>query len=370
MFIIYIKKHGDNTLNLKDFGWNSSYNIYIKEKQKKDLIFGRVIKQNGKNYKIISEYGEENAILPNSFLNLIKNKSDIPAVGDWVGLKKNIELKILHIDFVLPRKNQLSRKVSGKKSEEQIIAANIDLVFIITSADQDFKVRRLERYLSMVYEINAKPVIILNKIDKVNNLDKYLKETESLSKNVPIILISAKNGINIDEVKNYIKPGETIVLIGSSGVGKSTLINFLLGYSRQSVGEIRKKDGRGRHITTSRELIILPNGCMLIDNPGIREIQLWSTGDGIKKTFEDIEEISKDCKFRDCLHENEPGCAVKKALDEGTLSIDRLNSFKKLIREQEYSELRRNIYEKRKKDKQLGKMYRQGSNIRKIKGKN
>jgi ribosome biogenesis GTPase len=356
-------------LTLKNFGWNSSYDTYLKDKNKKDLIFGRVIKQNGKHYKIISENGEENAILPNSFFKKTENKSEIPAVGDWVGLKKNIGLKILHIDFVLPRKNQLSRKVAGKKSEEQIIASNIDLVFIITSADQDFNVRRFERYLSMVYEINAKPVIILNKIDKINDLDKYLKETEFLSKKVPILSISAKTGLNIDDLEKYIKPGKTIVLIGSSGVGKSTLINYLLGFSRQSVGEIRKTDGKGRHITTSRELIILPNGGMLIDNPGIREIQLWTSGKGISKTFEDIEEISRNCKFKNCLHEQEPECAVKRAVEKGQISIDRLNSFKKLIREQEYSELRRNIYEKRKKDRQLGKMYRQGSNIRRIKGK-
>ena len=356
-------------MNLKDFGWKSTYDVYIKGENIQDLIPGRIIKQNGKHYKIMTQNGEKNAILSNSFLNSIKAKSDIPAVGDWVGLKKNIEVNFYHIHVVFPRKNHLSRKVAGKKSEEQIIASNIDIVFIITSVDQDFNVRRLERYLTMVYEINAKPIIILNKTDKISNIGKFLKETEFLSKKIPIIAISAKKGYNIDEVLKFVKTGKTIVLIGSSGVGKSTLINHLLGYSRQAVGEIRKTDGKGRHVTSSRELIMLPNGGMLIDNPGLREIQLWTTGKGISKTFEDIEEISRYCKYRNCLHDQEPGCAVKRAVEEGKISIDRLNSFKKLLKEQEYSRLRRSVYEKRKKDKQLGKIYRQGENIRKLRGK-
>jgi ribosome biogenesis GTPase len=165
------------------------------------------------------------------------------------------------------------------------------------------------------------------------------------------------------------KLGKTVVLIGSSGVGKSTLINLLLGYSRQAVGEIRSSDGKGRHITSSRELIILPKGGIIIDNPGIRELQLWSSGEGISKTFQDIEELSRSCKFRDCAHEMEPGCAVKKAVKDGILSIKRLNNYKKLMKEYKYSQLRRNIYEQRKKDKELGKMYRQVHNIRKLRGK-
>ena len=362
-------KFGDHNLNLKNLGWNSTLDDFIKEKNIKDLIPGRVANQNGKHYKIMTQEGEQNAILSNSFLNSIKNKSEIPAVGDWVGLKKNIDINTCYIQILFPRKNRLSRKVAGKKSEEQIIASNIDVAFIITSVDRDFNIRRLERYLSMVYEINAKPIIILNKTDKISNIGKFLKETEFLSKKIPIIAISAKKGYNIDEVLKFVKTGKTIVLIGSSGVGKSTLINQLLGYSRQAVGEIRKTDGKGRHVTSSRELIMLPNGGMLIDNPGLREIQLWTTGKGISKTFEDIEEISRYCKYRNCLHDQEPGCAVKRAVEEGKISIDRLNSFKKLLKEQEYSRLRRSVYEKRKKDKQLGKIYRQGENIRKLRGK-
>jgi len=341
-------------LNLKDLGWNSTIGDFIRENKITDLIPGRVTNQNGKHYKIMTQDGEKSTILSNSFLNSINNKSEIPAVGDWVALKKNMEVNTFHILILLPRKNKLSRKVAGTKSEEQIIASNIDIVFIVTSLDQDFNIRRLERYLTMVNEINAQVIIILNKIDKCKDLNKYIKETEKISQKIPILTISAKKGNNIEEVIEFVKTGKTIVLIGSSGVGKSTLINQLLGYSRQAVGEIRQSDGKGRHITSSRELIMLPDGGMIIDNPGIREIQLWSSGEGISKTFQDIEELSWLCKFRDCCHESEPGCAVIKAVEEGNLNIERLNSYKKLIRELEYSQIRRNTYERRKKDKQFG----------------
>jgi len=354
---------------LKELGWNSTYNKYITKNNLQDIVPGRISNQNGKHYKVITKEGEQSAILSNSYLRSMNNRSDIPAVGDWVGLKINKEINMCHIQLLLPRKNKLSRKVAGKKSEEQIIASNIDIVFIFTSVDQDFNIRRLERYLSMVYEINAQPIIILNKIDTCKNLDEYTEETKTIFKNIPVIPISAKTGDNIRNIRKYIKSGKTIVLIGSSGVGKSTLINQLLGYSRQAVGEIRDSDGKGRHITSSREMIILPEGGIIIDNPGIRELQLWSSGEGISITFQDIEELSIFCKFRDCRHELEPGCAVKKAVEDGKLSIKRLDSYKKLMREYKYSQLRRNIYEQRKKDKELGKMYRQVHNVRKLRGK-
>ena len=355
-------------MDLDELGWNKNLSSLQKMKDITELIPGRVSTHSGKHYVVITQKGEHTAILSNSFLNSINKKSDIPTVGDWVGLEKNPEVNTYHIKFVFPRKNNISRKVAGKKSEEQIIASNIDIVFIMTSADSDFNVRRLERYLSMVYEINAQSVIIINKIDKTKDFEKYKIKAEKICIDVPIIAISAKEGKSIDEISKYIKNGKTIVLVGSSGVGKSTLINYLLGYSRQMVGETRKSDDKGRHITSARELIVIPNGGMIIDNPGIRELQLWSSGEGISKLFQDIEEISKFCKFKDCTHEHEPGCEVKKAVEEGTITIERLNNYKKLLRENEHLNLRRNIYEKRKKDKQLGKIYRTGHDIRKFKG--
>jgi ribosome biogenesis GTPase len=354
-----------NTSQLKELGWNSITEKYMKEKELSKLIPGRVIFQNGKNYKVLTLNGELNAVLSNSYFKSINKKSNIPAVGDWVGLKILEEIHTCHIQQLLPRKNKLSRKVAGSISEEQIIASNIDTVFIVTSVGQDFNLRRLERYLSMVYEIKAQPIIILNKIDKCKNIGKYIEEAEKSLRNVIIIPISAKTGENIEKVTKLIKSGETIVLVGSSGVGKSTIINNLLGYNRQSIGEIRESDEKGRHVTSSRELIILPEGGMLIDTPGLREIQLWSSRYGVEQAFYDIKELSENCRFRDCHHEHEPGCAVKKAVENGKISSKRLENYNKIMREQEFLQRKRVAYEKRKYEKELYKKYRKEGNIKK-----
>ena len=355
-------------MELSDIGWNKDIEYNYQKLDIDNVLLGRVIFHSGKLYKIITTTGEVTANLSNSFINSINSKSELPSIGDWVCLKHIDDYRPYQIVKLIHRKNKLSRKVSGEKSEEQIIASNIDIVFILTSADQDFNIRRLERYITITNEIGAKPIIIMNKIDIYKEYEKYIIETKENFPNVPILSISAKNMENIEIVKNYVKSGITIVLVGSSGVGKSTLINKLLGYSRQAVGEIREKDGKGRHVTTSRELIILPEGGMLIDNPGIRELQLWSSEIGISKTFEDIEELSRQCRFSDCTHNAEPGCAVKRTIEMGQLSQERVDGYKKLLREQEYLNTRKNTYEKRKKDRKLGKIYRQGKSIRKYKG--
>lgn len=353
-------------MNLEELGWNSSLQDFITRQETSDLIPGRISNVSGRRYRVMTEEGELSATLLPSAYRTVVHRSDLPAVGDWVGLKKNVEINRYQIYLVLPRKNKLSRMFAGKKTEEQIIAANIDKVFIVTSLDNDFNIRRIERSLVIVYEIGALPVIVLNKADKCKGYKTYLEIVKRSAPELTVLAISALNGINISELNKIINPCETIVLFGSSGVGKSTLINQLLGYKRQKVGEIRESDGKGRHVTSSRELILLPEGGMLIDNPGIREIQLWSNGHGISEAFRDLEEFAISCHFKDCKHQKEPKCAVKRAVEDGILPSKRLEHFHKLQREKEHTDRKRNKYERKKEDKRLGKMYRKAKDYIKI----
>lgn len=356
-------------MNLFDIGWNEQYsNILSSLSVESEIIPGRVSSFSGKHYWVLCKDGERIGILSNSYLNKVSEKFEIPAVGDWVGLEKISGVDLCHIRFLFPRKNKLSRKASGNISQEQIIAANIDIVLIVTSLDNDFNLKRLERYLSMVYSMKADPIIVLNKIDKVNDVAIYIDHLREIASDVPILSVCAQSGRGINQIRALSRSGNTIVVVGSSGVGKSTIINQLLEIEKQSTGKTRANDDKGRHITSSRQLFLVSNGGTIIDNPGIRELQLWSSGDGLKRQFEDIEQIGMLCKFRDCRHENEPGCAVRKALESGTISKDHFENYSKLLKEKQYLELRRNSYEKRNKERKLSKMYRTGKDIRRMKG--
>jgi len=356
-------------LDISKLGWTSSFEDHLKDHEAEDIVPGRITNVSGRRYRVMTGDGEQTVKLFHKFQRTVRHRSDFPAVGDWVGLAKNVDLDRFQIHFILPRKNKISRKYAGARTEEQIIATNIDVVFIFSSLDNDFNVRRLERYLAMVYEIEAQPVIILNKADKCGQYDTYVNIARGSAPQVPIIAISALTGMNVSELMEYIKTGMTAVLIGSSGVGKSTLINQLLGYQRQKVGGIRESDGKGRHVTSTRELILLPGGGILIDNPGIREIQLWTEGQGIKEAFHDIEEYARYCHFKDCAHGDEPRCAVKQAVDDGVLSEKRLQNYHKLMREQLHMERKRNIHERKKEDRRLGKIYRSAKDMRKFREK-
>ena len=360
-------------LDLRDLGWTPDLAEHLDDPAIGGSIPGRVASRNGKHYVVITSEGEVPAIVSNAFKRSAQAKSDLPAVGDWVVLERIENMSSLHIVSLFPRKNKLSRMGAGDKTEEQIVASNIDTVFIVTTVDHDFNIRRLERYLVMANEMGVRPVIILNKIDTFSeverSLDPFIMQIHRIANDVPVIAISARDGSNIEKISELVEPGKTIVLVGSSGVGKSTLINQMLGYSRQAVGEIRGSDSKGRHVTSSRELILLPNGGMMIDNPGIRELQLWSSGIGISKTFEDIEGLGRSCRFKDCGHETEPGCAVIEAVENGTLAEDRLYSYRKLMRELEHARLRRSVHERKKAERKLGKMYRTGKEIRRNKGR-
>jgi ribosome biogenesis GTPase len=237
---------------------------------------------------------------------------------------------------VLPRKSKFSRKTVGTKTEEQIIATNVDTVFLISGLDGDFNLRRIERYLILVWESGANPVITLNKADLCEDVEQRREAVKEIALGVPIIILSAVNNQGLDALIPYLTQGQTVALLGSSGVGKSTITNQLAGKAIQSVQAVRQGDDRGKHTTTHRELIILPSGGLLMDTPGMREIQIWTGDEGLQETFADIKSLAMQCRFHDCRHEQEPGCAVQEALADGTLDYQRFLNHQKLQKELNY----------------------------------
>lgn len=300
---------------------------------------GRVIAQYRNLYKIIIEDGEINGVVSGKLQYEFFNKQDFPAVGDWVAVQviKNSD-SIIH--GVLLRKTIISRKVAGVKSDEQILATNVDKVFITMSLNHDFNLRRAERYINIGWDSGAIPMIILTKSDLYEDIDEKLAELEKVALGIEILSVSSITGNGVDKVRKFIGPRDTVVFIGSSGVGKSTLINKLLGEEIQLTKDIGEND-KGRHTTTTRELFILPDGGIIIDTPGMRELQL-SQGD-IETTFSDIEDLVEKCYFHDCSHKTEPGCAIKEAIKNGELSENRFKSYEKLKKEIYNEEMRRMV---------------------------
>ena len=312
---------------------------------------GRISSQHRDLYKIITCKGEVLGNISGSLRHSLEEKIEYPAVGDWVVVEMVDSDKVI-IKGILPRKTVIARKVAGFKMEDQIIATNIDKIFITMSLNNDFNLRRIERYINITWDSGATPIIILTKIDVCNDMKDKIKDLEEVAIGIDILAVSSLTGEGIEEVKNNICNNDSVVFIGSSGVGKSTLINKLMGIETQETSEIGNND-KGRHTTTHRELMILPEGGVIIDTPGMREIQL-SQGD-IESTFSDVEEIAKDCYFSDCKHNTEPRCAIKDAIEKGIISIERLRSYEKLKRELYYAEERRKNKERSKLKKINGK---------------
>ena len=312
---------------LEELGWDAEWASALEQLDDDNLSPARVAAQHRGSYVVWSEDGELNARATGRMLYDHEVGGAVPAVGDWVAVAPPAT-----ITAVLPRRSAFIRKRAGLGSDEQVLAANVDTAFLLGGLDDDFSLRRLERYIATAWESGANPVVVLTKADLSPDVPAAVLEVESVAIAVPVHAVSNVTGEGLDDVAAYLQPGRTAVLLGSSGVGKSTLVNRLAGEDVMRTSALAA-DGTGRHTTTHRELVRLPDGALLIDTPGLRELQFWE-GD-LSAAFDDIEELAAACRFRDCAHLHEPGCAVLAAVDDGTLALDRLRSWRKLQRELE-----------------------------------
>ena len=328
----------DIKLNLEILGLNEEILDKAKEYLAEGYELGRVAQEHKRLYRLFTEKGDVLAEVSGKMRHLAGERQDFPAVGDWVVCSIRAKEGKATIHAVLPRKSKFSRKIAGLTTEEQIVATNIDTIFLVNALNLDFNLRRIERYLLLAWDSGANPVIVLSKADLCEDIEEKIAELETIAFGVPIHAVSAINNEGFEQLTPYLKEGKTIALLGSSGVGKSTITNWLYGEEVQRVNDIREGDDRGKHTTTYRELIVLPQGGILIDTPGMRELQLWNTSDGLETSFEDIESLAKQCFFNDCQHHNEPSCAVKQAIADGSLEQSRFDSYKKLQKELAYLE--------------------------------
>ncbi|SPE35504.1 putative ribosome biogenesis GTPase RsgA 2 [Candidatus Sulfopaludibacter sp. SbA6] len=296
------------------------------------LILGRVATAQRDQYRLYTEIAELPAEPSGALWYRAPDRASMPVVGDWVAARMVASEQAI-VEAVLPRRSCFSRRAAGRREEEQPLAANIDLVFLVCGLDGDFNLRRIERYLTLAAESGASPVVVLNKADVCDHLPARLAETAAVAGGAPVVPLSARQGDGLDSLTAFLAPGRTVALLGSSGVGKSTIVNLLLGEERLRTAEVRSPDSRGRHTTTHRELVPLAQGGALIDTPGMRELQLWAGQESVGRAFEEIAEIGANCRYRDCSHSGEQGCAVAQALDDGSITRERWESYRKLLGE-------------------------------------
>lgn len=329
--------------DLTKLGWGSFWENEWKKVNLPERVPARVIAEHRGKYIVGMQGGELLGEIAGRLHHHAQRRADLPAVGDWVVLEARPSEGRGTIHAVLPRRSRFARKEAGRRTDEQVIAANVDTAFVVSSLNQDLNARRVERYLAQVWESGAAPVVVLNKADLCDDAlaETLAAEMEAAAIGVAVLRVSAVTGAGFDELTPFLQAGQTIAALGSSGVGKSTIINRLLGRDAQAVRDIREGDDRGRHTTSVRQLFALPGGALMIDTPGMRELQLWGEGAGLDRAFRDLDEVARDCRFPDCGHQSEPGCAIQEALSGGRLDAERLESWRKLQRELAFLERKR-----------------------------
>jgi ribosome biogenesis GTPase len=351
------------TMTLGELGWSEDLSRAFEAwAGKADVQPGRVIIEFNYICRVWCAGEEIEAVRSGRLSHRATSRGELPAVGDWVVVRKRPDEDRGAIVAVLPRRSWFSRRMAGQVTDEQVVAANVDVVFIVMALDNDFSLRRLERYLLLARESGAAPVIVLTKPDVCDDVPGRVGEVTALAGEAPVHVVSPKLNQGIDQIAAYLPAGKTGALLGSSGVGKSTIINRLVGRDVQKTRDIREWDSKGRHTTSHRELVFLPNGGFIIDTPGMRELQLWDVTEAVSETFEDIEALAGECRFSDCRHREEPNCAVKAAVAEGRIPASRLESYLKLNDELGYlarQQDERAQLEAKRRSKVLGKAMKQ-----------
>jgi ribosome biogenesis GTPase len=351
-------------MTLEDLGYTPDLENYRKEQKLDSFGVGRVISEHKERYLVKTEENEYDAEIIGNLRFSAQSRTDFPAVGDWVAISEFDEDKAL-IHAVFPRKTLIERQAVGKQSEKQIIATNIDFAFIVQAVDRDLNLNRLERYLTICNTSRVEPIVVLTKIDLVSDLElkELIDKVKKRVKHVPLVAISNESQLGYDAIKPLLLKAKTYCLLGSSGVGKSTLLNNLSGKQVMKTNTISASSNKGRHVTSHRELLVLENGGMIIDNPGMREVGITDSTSGLEITFDSIVRLSHDCKFKDCTHTSEMDCAVLAAVDRGEIEVSTYDNFMKMEKESQHFES--TVAERRKKDKDLGKVIKHFKNTRK-----
>jgi ribosome biogenesis GTPase / thiamine phosphate phosphatase len=318
-------------MRLEELGWDGARaEEFATWRDKQSMQAGRVAIEFNHNYRVYVDGGEIDAIAAGRLKHHAESRADLPAVGDWVALRKRPDEDRGAIQAILPRRSKFSRRAAGNITGEQVVAANVDVVFLVMGLDHDFSVRRLERYMLLARESGAAPVVLLTKPDMCDDVAARVAEVVSTARELPVHVLNPRSSEGVDQVGGYMTPGVTGALLGSSGVGKSTIINRLVGRDIRKTREVREEDSKGRHVTTHRELIKLPGGGLIIDTPGMRELQLWDVNEAVRETFDEIAALAAECHFSDCRHREEPRCAVKAAVADGRVPQARYESYLKL----------------------------------------